>query len=391
MSRKAGIVDFDYTTQQRAIIQTMREYGKETFTVENIARWCEDQGMPDEVVREFARRYFSLPMSPSGVSSHTQSLLNQALIIEELCRCAGCTLPFQNDLFELHIMNGFASDNDFSAVIDDFRATGRVMFALAVSEPQAGSDTQNMRTCVQSKDGRLLLNGVKTFVNNGEYAPNILVAAIDKDDPGKRPALSFWFIPRKLKGIQAYPINKIGQSMLPFATVTFDDVELKPEYRLNGSDAGFPRLFSLLERGRIFTCASSLGMAQAAMEDAVRYAVSRRAFGTLIGEFQQIEQMLTDMEIRLWNMRNLLYEAARKADEDAPDKRLAIALMKRYIPAAATQVASDAMQILGGIGYTENERVSRIWKDCRGNQLAEGTDQIMVYIAAPLIRKKYAE
>ena len=101
--------------------------------------------------------------------------------------------------------------------------------------------------------------------------------------------------------------------------------------------------------------------------------------------------MLTDMEIRLWNMRNLLYEAAMKSDEDAPDKRLAIALMKRYIPAAATQVASDAMQILGGIGYTERERVSHIWKDCRGNQLAEGTDQIMVYIAAPLIRQKYGK
>ncbi len=317
------------------------------------------------------------------------------MVIEELCRCAGCTLPFQNDLVELHIMAGFASDHDFSTVIDDFRSTGRVMFALAVSEPQAGSDTQNMKTSVRTVDGKLYLNGVKTFVNNGEYAPNILVAAIDEDAPAetRHPALSFWFVPRKLRGIKAYPITKIGQPMLPFATVSFENVELKPEYRLEGpkANAGFPHLFSLLERGRIFTCASSLGMAQAAMEDAARYATERMAFGTRIGEFQQIGQMLTDMEIRIWNMRNLLYEAAMKSDEDAPDKRLAIALMKRYIPAAATQVASDAMQILGGIGYTERERVSHIWQDCRGNQLAEGTDQIMVYIAAPLIMKKSGE
>ncbi|MDO4400057.1 MAG: acyl-CoA dehydrogenase family protein [Coriobacteriia bacterium] len=388
-------MDLKLDEQQLDMIQSMREYGMSTFTIENVLQWREDQGLPDDVVQEFARRYFSLPASNASQGSFSQSLLNQALIIEELSRCAGCALPFQNDLFELHIMAGFASDNDFSTVINDFRTTGRVMFALAVSEPQAGSDTQNMSTSVRTENGKLVLNGVKTFVNNGEYAPNILVAAIDEDAPSdvRHPALSFWFIPRNLKGITAYPINKIGQSMLPFATVAFENVELKPEYRLTGPNAtaGFPHLFSLLERGRIFTCASSLGMAQAAMEDAVRYANKRKAFGTPIGEFQQIEQMLTDMEIHLWNMRNLLYSAASKADEDAPDKRLAIALMKRYIPAAATQVASDAMQILGGIGYTERERVSHIWKDCRGNQLAEGTDQIMVYIAAPLIRNKYAD
>ena len=386
-------MNFNLTPQQLEMIQSMREYGEAAFTNENVSQWREDQGMPDEVAQEFAKRYFDLPESAGNTGSFSQSLLNQALIIEELSRCAGCTVPFQNDLFELHIMAGFASDNDFSAVIDNFRRTGRVMFSLAVSEPQAGSDTQNMMTSVSTVGGKLVLNGVKTFVNNGEYAPNILVAAIDEDAPDdvRHPALSFWFVPRNLRGIQAFPINKIGQSMLPFATVAFRDVELKPEYRLAGpkASAGFPHLFSLLERGRIFTCASSLGMAQAAMEDAARYATERMAFGTRIGEFQQIEQMLTDMEIRIWNMRNLLYEAAMKSDDDAPDKRLAIALMKRYIPAAATEVASDAMQIMGGIGYTERERVSHIWRDCRGNQLAEGTDQIMVYIAAPLIRAKY--
>ncbi len=387
-------MDFNLTEEQQNIVASMRAYGSSVFTQENVRRWSEDQGLPDEVAQEFATRYFNLPASEGQSESFSQSLLTQALILEELSRCAGAILPFQNDLFALHIMSGFANDNDFSTVIDYFKHTGRVMFALAVSEPQAGSDTQNMTTSVRTKDGQLVLNGAKTFVNNGEYAPNILVAAIDKDAPTdtKHPALSFWLVPRKLEGIKAYPINKIGQSMLPFASVVFENVVLRPEYRLRGAkaDGGFPLLFSLLERGRIFACASCLGMAQAAMEDATRYASRRTAFGTRIGEFQQIEQMLTDMEVRIWNMRNLLYEAADKCDRNAPDRRLAIALMKRYIPQTATQVASDAMQILGGIGYTNEERVSRIWQDCRGNQLAEGTDQIMVYIAAPLIRSKYA-
>ena len=125
------------------------------------------------------------------------------------------------------------------------------------------------------------------------------------------------------------------------------------------------------------------------MEDAVRYASERTAFGTTVADFQLIQQMLTDMELRLQNMRNMLYRAADKIDKEAEDRRLYVALMKRYIPAAATEVASDAMQILGGIGYTVSQRVSAIWEDCRGNQLAEGTDQVMVRIAAPLILDKY--
>ena len=203
-------MDFNLTEQQGDVIQSMREYGSKVFTIENIRQWREDQGLPDDVVQDFARRYFSLPSSAGGSSPFSQSLLTQAMVIEELCRCAGCTLPFQNDLFELHIMAGFASDHDFSTVIDDFRSTGRVMFALAVSEPQAGSDTQNMKTSVRTVDGKLYLNGVKTFVNNGEYAPNILVAAIDEDAPAetRHPALSFWFVPRKLRGIAVSDVGK---------------------------------------------------------------------------------------------------------------------------------------------------------------------------------------
>lgn len=384
-------MDFNLTDSQKKLISTFREFGEGVFTPEHVKQWRKDQGLPDEVVKPFVDCYFGLE-DPEGTRPvGTYSLLSQALVIEELSRCAGATLPFQNDLFNLQIMGGFATDGDMSPVVEDYRETGRLMFALAISEPAGGSDSMSMQTYTRTVDGKLILNGCKTYVNNGEYAPYILVAAIDTDEanPGKYPQLAFWLIPRDLKGITAVPISKIGQSMLPFASVSFEDVELSPDYRLNGSEGGFRQLFKLLEYGRVLLCASSLGMAQAAMEDAVAYARSRKAFGVQVARFQQIEQMLTDMEVRLSNMRSLLYRAAWSVDTAADDKRLTVALMKRYIPKAALDVASDAMQILGGMGYTENSRVSRIWQDCRGNQIAEGTDQIMVYIAAPLIMDKY--
>lgn len=386
-------MDFALSSYHEKMLNAFREFGESVFTSERVLQWRRDQGLPDEIVKGFANLYFGFE-TPTKEKPFHLSVMSQALILEELSRCAGATLPFQNDLFNLQIMGGFADQGEFSRVLEDYRKTGRLMFSLAISEPHAGSDSMNMQTAVQTVDGTLILNGKKTYVNNGEYSPNILVAAIDKDEknPGKYPPLSFWLVPRCLKGIRAYPINKIGQSMLPFASMSFEGVELLPEYRLKGHDGGFRHLFKMLEFGRVFTCASSLGMAQAAMEDAVEHARSRRAFGVQISRFQQIEQMLTDMEVSITNMRSMLYRtvwAMEAMENDSPDKRLSVAMMKRYIPQEATKVASMAMQILGGRGYTESSRVSQIWEDCRGNQIAEGTDQIMVYIAAPLILDKY--
>ena len=343
-------------------------------------------------MKRFADTYFkSVDKRLSSVAGHT--LLDQALIIEELSRCAGATLPFQNDLFNLQIVDALAAAGNVDPVVEEYRSTGRLMFALAISEPEGGSDVMSMKTSTKTLDGKIVLNGRKSYVNNGEYAPYIVVAAIDDDaeTDDAYPALALWLVPRNLKGIAAVPIDKIGQDMRPFATLSFQDVELKPEYRISSDQGDFRRLFQMLEYGRVLLCASSLGMAQAAMEDACAHARSRKAFGVQVGRFQQIETMLTDMELHLTNMRSILYRAAWAVDEGDPDRRLAVSLMKRYIPKTAVEVASDAMQILGGLGYTESSRTCRVWRDCRGNQIAEGTDQIMVYIAAPLIAEKYRD
>ena len=208
-------MDFALSDSQKNIIATFREFGESVFTPETVFQWRKDQGLPDEVVKGFVDRYFAF----ADQSPHGMGIMSQTLILEELCRCAGAALPFQNDLFNLQIMGDFADEAVFSKVLDDYRQTGRLMFSLGVSEPNAGSDTMSMTTAVQTRNGRLLLNGQKTYVNNGEYSPSILVAAIDKDNPGddKYPPLTFWLIPHDLPGIRAVPINKIGQSMVPFA------------------------------------------------------------------------------------------------------------------------------------------------------------------------------
>ena len=385
-------MDFNLSSEQKKLVASFRAFGTEVFTSDHVSQWCKDQGLPDDVMKRFVDTYYKFADKES-TSAAGHSLLDQALIIEELSRCAGATLPFQNDLFNLQIVDALSEAGNVDSAVADYRETGRLMFALAISEPDGGSDVMSMKTSTRTLDGKIVLNGRKSYVNNGEYAPYIVVAAIDADaqTEDSYPALALWLVPRNLKGIAAVPIDKIGQDMLPFASLSFQDVELKPEYRISAEHGDFRRLFQMLEYGRVLLCASSLGMAQAAMEDACAHARSRKAFGVQVGRFQQIETMLTDMELRLTNMRSILYRAAWAVDKGDSERRLAVALMKRYIPETSVEVASDAMQILGGLGYTESSRTCRVWRDCRGNQIAEGTDQIMVYIAAPLIVEKYRD
>ena len=385
-------MDFNLSSEQKKLVASFRAFGTEVFTPDHVSQWCKDQGLPDDVMKRFVDTYYKFADKES-TSAAGHSLLDQALIIEELSRCAGATLPFQNDLFNLQIVDALSEAGNVDSAVADYRETGRLMFALAISEPDGGSDVMSMKTSTRTLDGKIVLNGRKSYVNNGEYAPYIVVAAIDADaqTDDSYPALALWLVPRNLKGIAAVPIDKIGQDMLPFASLSFQDVELKPEYRISAEHGDFRRLFQMLEYGRVLLCASSLGMAQAAMEDACAHACSRKAFGVQVGRFQQIETMLTDMELRLTNMRSILYRAAWAVDKGDSERRLAVTLMKRYIPETSVEVASDAMQILGGLGYTESSRTCRVWRDCRGNQIAEGTDQIMVYIAAPLIVEKYRD
>lgn len=153
-------MDFGLDKQQAEMIAAFKAFGEATFTPENVAQWCRDQGLPDEVVKEFAELYFSFD-NLSDEHKLRHSIMTQTLILEELSRCAGATLPFQNELFNIQIMGGFADEVVFHRVIEDYRSTGRLMFSLGVSEPNAGSDSMSMTTNVQTRDGILYLNGQK--------------------------------------------------------------------------------------------------------------------------------------------------------------------------------------------------------------------------------------
>ena len=168
-----------------------------------------------------------------------------------------------------------------------------------------------------------------------------------------------------------------------------DDVTVPESCMMGEKGKGFLQLMKNFELERIMLASHSLGLAKAALEEAAAYAGQRMAFGKTIGSFQLIQEKLTDMEIKVQNMENLLLKTAWEFDQGM-SVRLDSALAKRYISMSATEVCSEALQIMGGIGYTTESCVGRLWIDARGSQFGGGTDEIMVHIAGRQIIKKYA-
>jgi alkylation response protein AidB-like acyl-CoA dehydrogenase len=287
-------------------------------------------------------------------------------------------------------MVDFGSPEQVQTCFDAYLKTGRPIFSRGFSEPGAGSDNAAMTSVTRRRaDGGYLLRGQKTWVTNGETLPQVLVIAKEEDSAPDNRLMSMWLIPLTAPGLSTAPLQKIGQQIMPFCEMYFDDVVLSEDMRVGGAGEGFKNLMKNYETERCLIVAQCLGLAQASMNDAAAYVSERVTFGRPISSYQLIQEKLTDMEIALTNVRNLLYRTLWKIDT-GQSVRIDSALLKRYGAHACTEVASEAMQIFGGLGFTTELRQGRIWADCRGMEIAGGTNEIMVYIAGRQIAQKYA-
>jgi alkylation response protein AidB-like acyl-CoA dehydrogenase len=382
---------FSISKKQLKLVRNMKDFGDQYFQEQDIAQWNKEGGVPEEVMRTYQNSEFGCLGLPEWCGGVPCTVLTHVLLVEEMSRSAGAALPFPAHWFSFSLIERIASRELQEKLFLIYRETARVGFSVALSESHSGSDNLSVETYTQIAEDTLILNGRKMFVGDGQYAPFVLATAAEHDQKQQdedKASVNFLLFPKDTQGVLIYPLNKLGQRIIPACAMSFEDVELDPTCIVGNREENRKNLFFSFELGRITVCAASVGMAQAALEDAAAYAADRYAFGKAIGEFQQIELMLTEMEIALMNMRNMLYCTAQKIDNGV-DAKLDLFLLKKFVPAAATEIASNALQIFAGIGYTDQTRVGRIWTDCRGNQINEGTDQIMARNAGREILKKY--
>ena len=373
---------------QRSIIAYVNEFCDEHFDESIIKQWVTSRGVSKSVYDDFYASELGKYCFPENLGGVRCSFVDRAAMVAQLMRRAGATLPFISDMLTFALLSTMRTISQQEIVESLAQRSGRVFLSQAFTEPSAGTDANAVSTTVSLEGNRPVLNGKKSFVCNGQFASDTLVLARDPVFGREDGGLSLWLVPITSEGVFSYPLDSVGQKMLAPAMLEFENVELCLDWRIQTEGKLSSMLRRQYELGRILVCASSLGLARAAMDDALAYASEHMVKGRCLGSIPQIQDKLANMEIKLRSMEMFVYDAASEINNPQSDAtHLNCALMKYYVPNAATEVASDAMQIFGGRGYTTETRVGRIWRDCRGNQIAQGSDEIMTRTAAKFLIK----
>jgi crotonobetainyl-CoA dehydrogenase len=382
-------MDLKMTDEQALLLENVREFFERYVTEQKIQQWCKNRKLPDELAKAYLDAGFGLMGIPEEYGGIPADKLTLVLLIEEVHHRVGTMTPFILNAVNIFNLLEFGSPDQIKVCMDFYKQTGRHPFAMAITEPGAGSDNSAMETTAKNVDGTIVVNGQKTMISDGENSPYLLVFAKDEDPSPQNMSISAWLIPRDTPGVSIVPMDKIVPTVMPICHIHFDNVVVDEGYRFGERGKGFINLMKNLEMERLLSSALGLGLAQAAMDDAAAYASQRVQFGQTIGSFQLIQEKLTDMETKLVAARTFLYKTAWELD-NGKSVQLNSALVKRYIGQVATEICSDAVQIFGGLGFTTESRVGRLWQECRGNQFQAGTDEIMVHIAGRQVLKKYA-
>ncbi|MBI2204493.1 MAG: acyl-CoA dehydrogenase family protein [Candidatus Rokubacteria bacterium] len=261
-------------------------------------------------------------------------------------------------------------------------ASGDITAAFSLSEPGAGSDAASIATTAVRRGDRYVLNGTKLWVTNGSHAGLVTVFATVDRGRGRNGITAFLVEPT----FPGFAIGKLERKMgirgSPTVAIHLTDCEVPVENRLGAEGDGFRLALAALERSRPAVAAQAVGIGQAALDAAVGYAKVRQQFGTPIANFQGVQFMLADMAMQVHGARLMVHHAAALIDRGAPATAIESSMAKCFASDAAMRVATDAVQIFGGYGYTREYPVERHFRDAKITQIYEGTNQIQRLVIA---------
>jgi len=308
--------------------------------------------------------------------------VSYALIVEELCRgdaSVGITMWAHNSLCTNHIAS-FASPELRQKYVPDL-ASGRVLGAWGLTEPGSGSDAAALATRAELRGGQWVLNGSKAFITNASVAATAVVIA--RTDPERKShGISAFVLDRSTPGFtRGKPYRKLGLHASDTAELIFEDARVPAENLIGERGDGFVQAMKVLEGGRIAMAAMGVGIAQAAVDQAVKYMKQRSAFGRTLAEFNGLQGMIADLATEVEVARLLTLRAAHLKDTGRPAMHAA-AMAKVFSSEAAMKAATKAVQIHGGAGYITEFPVERIFRDAKLTEIGEGTSEIQRLVIA---------
>ncbi|MGV9992644.1 acyl-CoA dehydrogenase [Streptomyces sp. NPDC003374] len=308
--------------------------------------------------------------------------LATVIVIEEVARvCASSSLiPAVNKLGSLPVI--LSGSEELKKKYLGPLAKGDAMFSYCLSEPDAGSDAAGMKTKAVRDGDHYVLNGVKRWITNAGVSEFYTVMAVT--DPDKRSkGISAFVVEKSDPGVSfGAPEKKLGIKGSPTREVYLDNVRIPADRMIGAEGTGFATAMRTLDHTRITIAAQALGIAQGALDYAKGYVRERKQFGKPIGDFQGIQFMLADMAMKIEAARQLTYAAAAKSERNDPDLTFQGAAAKCFASDVAMEVTTDAVQLLGGYGYTRDYPVERMMRDAKITQIYEGTNQVQRIVMA---------
>ncbi|MET7803677.1 acyl-CoA dehydrogenase family protein [Micromonospora chersina] len=330
---------------------------------------------------------FHAPHIPVEYGGAGADALATAIVIEEVARaCASSSLiPAVNKLGTMPLI--LAGSEELKRKYLTPVAAGDAMFSYCLSEPEAGSDAASMTTKAVRDGDHWVLNGVKRWITNAGVSEYYTVFAVT-DPTARSKGISAFVVEKSDAGVSfGAPEKKLGIKGSPTREVYFDNVRIPADRMIGAEGTGFATAMRTLDHTRVTIAAQAVGIAQGALDYAKGYIQERKQFGKAVAEFQGIQFMIADMGMKLEAARQLTYTAAGKSERGDADLTYFGAAAKCFASDAAMEITTDAVQLLGGYGYTRDYPVERMMRDAKITQIYEGTNQVQRIVMARQLLK----
>jgi alkylation response protein AidB-like acyl-CoA dehydrogenase len=378
------------TEEERMIQKTARDFARKEIAavVEESNR---DGVFQDEIYRKLSELGFmgmTIPEEYGGVGFGNLCLV---LAIEEISRvCPSTTIAISvHNSLANHIIYKWGSDGLKEKYLPRM-TSGEMLGVYALTEPNAGSDVAAIRMSAVKDGDEYVLNGSKIFISTGDKAGVILLVACT--DPEKRTRhLTAFVIEPDFSGFSIGKVeHKMGMKASTTVELVFEDCRVPASNVIGEEGQGMRIALGSLDGGRIGIAAQSLGIAQTALDESVLFARERHQFGRRISDFQAIRWKIADMATNLEAARLLVYRAARLRDAGEPCSK-EVSMAKLFASRIANEAVYDAMQIHGGVGYTEEFKIERFFRDARVLEIYEGTSEIQRIVISKKILEEYEQ
>jgi len=347
-----------------------------------VMKYDESQEFPFEIVNKLADMGFMGIIFPEEYGGSGFTTQEYAIIIEEISKIdpsIGLTIAAHNGLCTNHIFS-FGSEEQKKKYLPDL-TSGRKIGAWGLTENVSGSDAGGMQTTADKSNGHYILNGSKTFITHGTVGKIAVVMAVT-DKSKNRQGISAFIIEKGTEGfISGKKENKLGMRASDTTELIFENAKIPAENLIGNEGDGFGQALKILAGGRIAIAALSLGIAEGALEEIVKYSKVRKQFGKYLSEFQATQFKIAEISTEIEAARNLIFKAAY-LKENGQDINIAASMAKYYASEIAVKATNEAVQVHGGYGFIKEFPVEKLYRDVKLMTIGEGTSEVQKMIIA---------